>query len=61
MRAGRQQRVRTGRQQLTRSGWQQRFRRKPKASASDVLKAAVINVIAAITESVTVFRIMVYS
>lgn len=56
---GLQQRSRFGLQQRTRSGLQQRFN-KP-ASASVRLKDAEIKVSAAIIESVTVFRIMVYS
>ncbi|MCA9016504.1 MAG: hypothetical protein KDA77_14320 [Planctomycetaceae bacterium] len=58
-RTGLQQRSRTGLQQRTRSGLQQRFS-KP-ASVSETLKDAEIKVSAAIIESVTVFRIMVYS
>lgn len=59
-RLGLQQRSRTGLQHFTRSGLQQRLR-KPNASASDTLKVATNRVIAAIKESVTAFRIMVYS
>ncbi|WP_197994733.1 hypothetical protein [Gimesia panareensis] len=59
-RSGLQQRSRTGLQQVVFAGLQQRLR-KPNASASDTLKDATSRVIAAIKESVTVFRIMVYS
>ncbi|MFK7777031.1 MAG: hypothetical protein QM501_02760, partial [Gimesia sp.] len=59
VRAGLQQRVRTGLQQLTRAGLPQRLN-KP-ASASDELKDADNKVSATIIESVTAFRIMVYS
>ncbi|WP_197996207.1 hypothetical protein [Gimesia panareensis] len=59
-RTGLQQRSRTGLQQVVFAGLQQRLR-KPNASASDTLKDATSRVIAAIKESVTVFRIMVYS
>ncbi|WP_154934612.1 hypothetical protein [Gimesia maris] len=57
---GLQQRTRTGLQHFTRSGLQQRLR-KPNASASETLKEAAISVRTATKESVTVFRIMVYS
>jgi len=57
---GLQQRTRSGLLQRTRSGLQQRLR-KPKASASETLKEAANIVRTAIKESVTVFRIMVYS